>query len=255
MGTERIPGSPYSSTPLQKRSPPLSTTSTSWPLSPSFARLTHNKLNPLDMAIAHPTRKQKQTLEWEYHQLFTRFCELASTPNHPALAHIPPSTSFPQTQWLLKSERKQKVWMKECMIDGIEMLTRTLDQDWPEWAANSTNVLGLLLSELFADFYPWLESLPANQTSCSTLLRFERHMFHYAQLRHTWEWWRHNRQTAPAVCFRPSLTGKNDKVEMARHPVNSRSRVTYTWRGYSEVESRKEWNGDEVMEEDWVVLD
>ena len=86
------------------------------------------------MVSINATRKQKQALGWDYHQLFTRFCELASTPSHPALAHIPPPTSFPQTQWLLQSERKQKVWMKECMIDGIEMLTQALDRDWPEWA-------------------------------------------------------------------------------------------------------------------------
>ncbi|KAG8726344.1 hypothetical protein FRC11_000336, partial [Ceratobasidium sp. 423] len=120
--------------------------------------------------------------------------------------------------------------------------------------ANSTNVLGLLLSDLFADFYPWLENLPVNKTSCSTLLRFERHMFNQAQLRHRWDWWRHNRQTTPAACFRPSLSGDNSKVEMPQHPVNSRTRVTYTWRGYHELERRKECHG-EVMEDGWVVLD
>ncbi|CAE6437678.1 unnamed protein product [Rhizoctonia solani] len=206
------------------------------------------------MGAANPTRKQKQNLGWDYHHLFTRFCEFASTPNHPALAHIPPATSFPQTQWLLRSEKKQKVWMKECMIDGVEMLAQALDRDWPEWAANSTNVLGLLLSDLFIDFYPWLENLPVHQTSCSTLLRFERHMFSHAQLRHTWDWWRYNRQTTPAACFRPSLTGNNEKVEMPRHPVISRSRATYTWRCYHELESKKGCDV-EMMEDDWVVLD
>ncbi|KAH7318880.1 hypothetical protein B0J17DRAFT_633955 [Rhizoctonia solani] len=111
-------------------------------------------------------------------------------------------------QWLLKSDMKQKIWMKECMIGGIDLLTRTLDQDWPEWV-----------------------------------------------LRHTWEWRRHNRQTTPTMWFRPSATGKSEKGKMPRHPVNSSSRVTCTWRGYSEVESKKEWNGDEMMEEDWVVLE
>ncbi|CCO35170.1 hypothetical protein BN14_09285 [Rhizoctonia solani AG-1 IB] len=206
------------------------------------------------MVASSPTRKQKQSLGWDYHLLFTRFCELASTPNHPALAHIPPPTSFPQTQWLLNSESKQKVWMKENMMGGIEMLTHALDQDWPEWAANSTNVLGLLLSDLFRDFYPWLAKLPAHQISCSTLLRFERHMFNQAQLRHTWEWWRQNRQISPGTCFRPSLSGKNEKVVMARHAVNTKTRVTYTWRAYWEAEW-KECSEAEVTEDDWVMLE
>ncbi|CAE6435787.1 unnamed protein product [Rhizoctonia solani] len=236
-------------------STPLPTTPPSSAYHPAIYSYINNKHTPTcDMVASSPTRKQKQTLGWEYHLLFTRFCELASTPNHPALAHIPPATSFPQTQWLLHSESKQKVWMNENMMGGIEMLTHTLDQDWPEWAANRTNVLGLLLSDLFRDFYPWLESLPVHQTSCSTLLRFERHMFNQAQLRHTWEWWRHNRHTTPGTCFRSSLTGSNNKVLMPRHPVNSRSRVTYTWRGYCEVESKKECRG-EVTEEDWVLVE
>ncbi|CUA74263.1 hypothetical protein RSOLAG22IIIB_11074 [Rhizoctonia solani] len=207
------------------------------------------------MASPNPIIKQKQALGWNYHHLFTRFCELASTPKHSAFAGIPPAASFIQTQWLLQSEKKQKVWMKESMMGGIEMLTEALDRDWPAWAANSTNVLGLLLSDLFSDFYPWLENLAVNQTSCSTLLRFERHMFNQAQLRHTWEWWRRHRQTTPCACFRPSLTGKNEKVEMPMHPVNSRTRVTYTWRGYYELEPKKEYTGGEMTEGDWVVLD
>ncbi|CAE7106548.1 unnamed protein product [Rhizoctonia solani] len=207
------------------------------------------------MVVVNPTRKQKRALGWDYHHLFSRFCELASTPNHSTFAHIPPTSSFTQTQWLLKSEKKQKVWKKESMMDGIEMLTRALDRDWPGWAADSTNVLGLLLSDLFIDFYPWLENLPVNQTSCSTLLRFERHMFNQAQLRHTWDWWRYYRQTTPCACFRPSLTGRNDKVEMPSHPVDSRTRVTYTWRGYYELESKKEIDRGEMAEDEWVLLD
>ncbi|CAE6455747.1 unnamed protein product [Rhizoctonia solani] len=101
------------------------------------------------MASANPTSGQKQALGWDYHRLFTCFCELASTPKHSAFAGIPPATSFTQTQCLLQSEKKQKVWMKESMMGGIEMLTEALDQDWPDWAANSTNVLGLILSDLF----------------------------------------------------------------------------------------------------------
>ncbi|KAF8697497.1 hypothetical protein RHS03_07766, partial [Rhizoctonia solani] len=92
------------------------------------------------MVAAIPTRKQQQTLGWEYHLLFTRFCELASVHSHPAFAHIPPPTSFPQTQWLLRSSSKQKVWMNENMMQGIEMLAHTLDQDWPDWAYKRTRI-------------------------------------------------------------------------------------------------------------------
>ncbi|KAF8751846.1 hypothetical protein RHS01_08317 [Rhizoctonia solani] len=187
-GTERIPTSVYNCrpsvpslpSPISHLHPPALITHT---LDPS----TKTKfILDTQHGRSYPYRKQQQTLGWEYHLLFTRFCELASAPSHPAFAHIPPPTSFPQTQWLLRSN-----------------------------SSRSTNVLGLLLSDLFVDFYPWLENLAVHQTSCSTLLRFERHMFNQAQLRHTWQWWRHNRQTTPGACFRPSVTGKREGGDAA----------------------------------------
>ncbi|KAB5588598.1 hypothetical protein CTheo_7964 [Ceratobasidium theobromae] len=199
--------------------------------------------------------KAPENSEWDRRNLFAHFSELASVQNHPALAHVPPMTSFPQTRWFLLSNEPRKIWETDGLIGGIQLLTRNLDREWPEWAANNTNVLGILLSDLFADFFPWLEKLPVNRYSFTTAIRFERHLFAEAQLRHTWEWWRSNHKLTPNACFRPSLTGKKVKIVMAEHAVHSRTRRTYTWRGYYESESKKTKTEVRVTEQDWVLVE
>lgn len=88
------------------------------------------------------------------------------------------------------------------------------------------------------------------------MLRFERHLFDEAQLRHTWDWWKDNRRSNPAACFRPSLLGGKVEVKMAAHAINAKSRRTYTWRGYYEMEMKRGGRkGEKVTEDDWVVVD
>jgi hypothetical protein len=80
--------------------------------------------------------KPKESASWESHNLFARFSELSSVPNHPALTHVPPMTSFPQTQWFLLADESRKIWEKGDMVRGVEMLALKLDREWPDWAVS-----------------------------------------------------------------------------------------------------------------------
>lgn len=126
------------------------------------------------------------------------------------------------------------------------------------YQANSTNVLGIILSDLLTDFIPWLENIPANQSSFTTAIRFEKLLFEEAQLRHTWEWYRYNRKSKPGACFRPSLVGGNaEKIVCAGHPIHSRSRRTYSWRAYRDLVAKKsepEPMAGRLTSDDWVLV-
>jgi hypothetical protein len=119
----------------------------------------------------------------------------------------------------------------------------------------------MILHDLFTEtnFFPWLESLPANQSSFTTLIRFEKLLFLEAQARHTWEWWHINHKSKPATCFRPSLIpGSKGKIGCVGHPINGKSRRTYSWSAYRDIIAyeqmgRKIVTGS-VTNDDWVLL-
>ncbi|KAB5592561.1 hypothetical protein CTheo_4028 [Ceratobasidium theobromae] len=209
------------------------------------------------MPTASFLSNNKDSSEWATENLSAQFSELTSVPNHPALAHIPPPSSFPQTRWFLNAANTRQAWIEGDLTGGVEWLALKLDKDWPEWAANTTNVLGLLLSDLFADFYPWLRNLRVNRLSVmsTVTLRFEQQLFAQAQLRHTWDWWKLNYKTNPRVCFRPSLVGANRKITIAGHPVDKTMKLPCSWREYYERVSKEARYGEKMTEGDWVVVE
>ncbi|KAB5588596.1 hypothetical protein CTheo_7962 [Ceratobasidium theobromae] len=85
--------------------------------------------------------KAPENSEWDRRNLFAHFSELASVQNHPALAHLPPMTSFPQTRWFLLSNEPRKIWETDGLIGGIQLLARNLDREWPEWAVSSPHIV------------------------------------------------------------------------------------------------------------------
>lgn len=137
------------------------------------------------------------------------------------------------------------------------LLLARLAPTWIVTQANSTNVLGLLLSDLFADFYPWLKSLRVNQlTVASTVtLRFEQQLFAQAQLRHTWDWWKLNHKTNSRMRFRPLLMGGSTKIVIAGHPVDETTKQSCSWREYYERASKEGNCGEKMAEEDWIVIE
>ncbi|KAG9091269.1 hypothetical protein FS749_016669 [Ceratobasidium sp. UAMH 11750] len=186
---------------------------------------------------------KQHAADWKSQNAFTHFTELCSVHGHPALAHVP--SKLPATTRFLQTSISRGVWDGSNLTRGVQELALKLDQDWPEWVANTTNVLGVILHDMFADadFFPSLESLPAHQPSITTCIRFEKLLCMEAQVRH---------KSKPATCFRPRA-----KVECAGHPINSNSRRMYSWRAYCEIVAQR-GEGDMAARnmtlDDWVLV-
>ncbi|KAF8595617.1 hypothetical protein BDV93DRAFT_564183 [Ceratobasidium sp. AG-I] len=210
------------------------------------------------MVSANAILSKPNQAQWKSDNLFSHFAELCSVRGHPDLAHVPPMSAFPKTHWFLISDGTRTIWNSGNLACGVQMLALKLDREWPEWATNSTNVLGLILSDLLTEFIPWLENIPANKSSFTTAIRFERLLFEEAQLRHTWEWWRQNCKSKPNACFRPSLVGgKTERIVCAGHPIQSKSRRTYSWRAYRDLvagRSRSGATAEKVTSDNWVLV-
>ncbi|KAG9103251.1 hypothetical protein FRC06_011632 [Ceratobasidium sp. 370] len=201
---------------------------------------------------------KQHAADWNSQNVFAHFTELCSVRGHPALAHVPPE--LPTAAWFLQTSLSRRVWDGSNLASGIQELALKLDRDWPEWAANTTNVLGVILHDMFADanFFASLSSLPAHRSSITTCIRFEKLLYVEAQVRHTREWWQISHKSKPATCFRSSpLPGGKTKVGCAAHPVNGKSRRVYSWRAYHEIVAKR---GEEqtmagnVTLDDWVLV-
>ncbi|KAG8740551.1 hypothetical protein FRC10_004167 [Ceratobasidium sp. 414] len=197
--------------------------------------------------------------DWKSQNAFTHFAELCSVRGHPALAHVP--SKLPTAAWFLQTSISRGAWDGSNLANGVQEFALKLDRDWPEWAANTTNVLGVVLHDMFSDanFFPSLESLPAHQSSITTCIRFEKLLYMEAQMRHTWEWWQVSHKLKPATCFRPSLLpGGKAKVECAGHPINGKSRRTYSWRAYHEIVASEKGEvratARNMIVDDWVLV-
>ncbi|KAG8741301.1 hypothetical protein FRC10_003005 [Ceratobasidium sp. 414] len=201
---------------------------------------------------------KQHAADWKSQNAFTHFSELCSVHGHPALAHIP--SKLPTAAWFLQTSISRGVWDGSNLSDGAQELALKLDRDWQEWTANATNVLGVVLHDIFADtnFFPSLESLPAHQSSITTRIRFEKLLYVEAQVRHTWEWWQIDHRSKAATCFcRSLLSVGKAKVECAGHPVNGRSKRTYSWRAYHEIvarEGKEKATVGNVTLDDWVLV-
>ncbi|KAG9127300.1 hypothetical protein FRC07_014970 [Ceratobasidium sp. 392] len=202
---------------------------------------------------------KQHAADWKSQNAFAHFTELCGTRNHPALSHVPSTLST--AKWFLHTSISHGVWDSSSLAHGVQQLALKLDRDWPEWAANTTNVLSVVLHDMFADtnFFHSLESLSAHQSSITTCIRFEKLLFMEAQVRHTWEWRQINHKSKPATCFRSGLlTAGKVKIECAGHPINRKSRRTYSWRAYREVVAKegvkKHLIPGDVVADDWVLV-
>ncbi|KAG8791436.1 hypothetical protein FRC12_009196 [Ceratobasidium sp. 428] len=203
---------------------------------------------------------KQHAADWKSQNAFAHFTELCNIRNHPSFSHVPPT--LPTAKWFLHTSIAHGVWDGGNLTGGVQLLGLKLDRDWPEWAANTTNVLGVILHDMFADtdFFSSLELLPSHQSSITTRIRFEKLLYMEARVRHTWEWRQINHKSKSATCFHPGLLASGKaKPECAGHPINRKSRRMYSWRAYHEIMVR-ERRGKEVSAveneyaDDWVLV-
>jgi hypothetical protein len=120
--------------------------------------------------------------------------------------------------------------------------------------ATRTNVFGLLLSDLFGRFIPWLKTLLIHIKSTDVCARFERYFFSEAESRHTLQFWCHT-NTPPPDWFHLSKNG--GKVIMdPGHPVILKTKGVPSWRDYhGMMMSDKSWQVVEALPEGgWVYV-
>ncbi|QRV74304.1 hypothetical protein RhiJN_02318 [Ceratobasidium sp. AG-Ba] len=204
--------------------------------------------------------KKQAVADWIAQHAFTHFSELCSVRRHPEFYGVP--SLLPTAKWFLQTSIERGAWNGSSLRPGVEDLALKLDRDWPEWAANATNVLGVILHPMFAEtnFLSSLESLPAHRSSITTCIRFEKLLYLEAQVRHTWKWRQANFKSKPYTCYCTSRSRSGTtKPECAGHPISAKSRRMYSWRGYYDVVTRRrertskgvEWK---VAEDDWVLV-
>ncbi|KAF8746453.1 hypothetical protein RHS02_00681, partial [Rhizoctonia solani] len=209
--------------------------------------MTFNIVLPLNI-VKSSTRLRKQ-------QIFIEYKEFASVPNHPAFTDIPKPWQFPNTQsFLTRHENIHALWDCSDIRKGIKELAQHLDSDWPEWAATRTNAFGTIISDLFAHFLSWLNSLPAHARSGNVGSAFEQHLFAEAEARHTLEFWCDSGVPPPSWFH---LSQKAEKWIMnPGQPVIPKAKGRPSWRYYHEMmKSDGSWTVVEALPEGgWVYV-
>lgn len=180
---------------------------------------------PLNI-LSKESRLRKQAM-------FLEFKELAAIRSHPAFEAVPRPWDLPKTRNFIEDTMNIDIWNRYDIRYGVKTLASRLDEEWSDWAATRTNVFGLLLSDLFSRFMPWLEQLPAHVNAADIGVRFERYFFAEAELRHTLEFWC-KANTPPPGWFH--LSGKKAKVMMnPGNPVIPKAKCIPSWRYYHEM--------------------
>ncbi|KAG8678968.1 hypothetical protein FRC08_017337 [Ceratobasidium sp. 394] len=189
--------------------------------------------------------------------IFQEYTEIASIRHHPALAAAPHPTTLRMTNQYLKCPLAREGWKKSDMRAAVAQLAACLDIDWPEWAFTRTNVLGLILSNLFLDFVPWLERLPIHSKSKSNLIGvcFEKQLFAAAHERHFTKHWEHRGRVRPDWF---QLNYSEDKARMdVGHPMvkMGTNRMMISWRAYQEAALQNvSWFSHIVPEDSYVYV-
>ncbi|KAF8600403.1 hypothetical protein BDV93DRAFT_559379 [Ceratobasidium sp. AG-I] len=192
-------------------------------------------------ATSKETRRRNKAIYLEY-------AELAAVDNHPAIVAIAVKL-FPYTRQFLQDPKNSRIWETVDIQPAVEQVALRLDRDWPDWAASRTNVFGVVLSDLFYWFFPWLEALPSKKHAINAGMRFERHLFAQAEARQSIDWWK-ERNTQPAPWFRISETGERMRI-YAGHPVMQMK--ARSWRYYQQYMVAK-GAMKVVPEEGWVYV-
>ncbi|QRV77948.1 hypothetical protein RhiJN_05963 [Ceratobasidium sp. AG-Ba] len=190
--------------------------------------------------------------------IFREYIEVASVRHHPALAAVPHPARLRRTREFLKSPGSRKsAWNKTDMCLAVTELAYCLDIDWPEWSMTRTNVFGLILSDLFRDFVPWLEQLPTHARLKSSLVGvlFEKYLFAAAHERHYTKYY-YKKSRARPDWF--GLAYADDKARMdVGHPavtVDRKKRVV-SWRAYQEAAlAQVSWYKHVVPEDEYVYV-
>ncbi|KAG8740763.1 hypothetical protein FRC10_003921 [Ceratobasidium sp. 414] len=185
------------------------------------------------------------------HAIFHEFMELASIPNHPALAAVPPPEALRKTFQFLQSRPMRLLWKRGDMKAGCARLALRLDVEWPEWALTRTNVFGLLLSDLFAEFYYYLEGQPNNTPNNLFYIRFEKHLIREAERRHDNRWWASQRLQPLAWCD-PEM---DRSVRMyPGHPFHAPKNTLVSWRRFHLVMMARKLKPEDATKEGFVYV-
>lgn len=89
------------------------------------------------MVSAPAVLSRPNQAQWKSENLFAHFNELSSVRDHPALAHIPPASAFPKTNWFLIADGTRTIWDSGNLASGVQMFALKLDREWPEWAVSA----------------------------------------------------------------------------------------------------------------------
>ncbi|KAG9121876.1 hypothetical protein FRC07_001977 [Ceratobasidium sp. 392] len=183
--------------------------------------------------------------------IFKEFVELASVPNHPALATIPPPGALRNTFHFLQSRPMRILWKRGDMKTGCAKLALRLDTEWPEWALTRTNVLGLLLSDIFAEFYYYLEDQPNNTPNNDFYIRFERRLMREAEYRHNSTWWDTRRLQPSAWCSEEMEGGV---IIYPGHPFHTPKNMLISWRRFHLVMVARKLKPEDATREGYVYV-
>ncbi|KAG8684903.1 hypothetical protein FRC09_015074 [Ceratobasidium sp. 395] len=219
----------------------------------------HNPVQPLRQPVPGqrrlpvPGERSKDLPEVEKRRItiFQEFIQLASASNHPAFAAVPPPEALRKTFHFLQTRSMRILWKRGDMRAGCAKLALRLDTEWPEWALTRTNVVGLLLSKIFDEFYYYLEDQPNNTPNNLFFIRFEKHLMGEAEYRHRSEWWAGRRLQPSAWCDRGMERGT---MVYPGHPFHAPKGTTVSWRRFHLVMVARKLRPADVTKEGYVYL-
>ncbi|KAG8765733.1 hypothetical protein FRC12_007343, partial [Ceratobasidium sp. 428] len=114
-----------------------------------------------------------------------------------------------------------------------------------------TNVIGLLLSEIFTEFYYYLEDQPNNTPNNLFFIRFEKHLMREAENRHRSEWWA-GRKLQPLVWYDKEMEGGT--MVYPGHPFHAPKGTTVSWRRFHLVMVARKLRPADATKEGYVYL-
>ncbi|KAG8721300.1 hypothetical protein FRC09_008103 [Ceratobasidium sp. 395] len=183
--------------------------------------------------------------------IFQEFVGFASVSKHSALASIPAPAALRNTFHFLQSRSMRILWKRGDIKAGCAKLALRLDTEWPEWALSRTNVFGLLLSEMFDEFYYYLEDQPNNTSNNSFFVEFEKHLMLEAEYRHRSDWWTSRRLRPSAWCNNET---KGDTIIYPGHPFHVPKGVIVSWRRYHLVMVARRLKAEDATKEGYVYI-
>ncbi|KAG8699211.1 hypothetical protein FRC09_006753 [Ceratobasidium sp. 395] len=183
--------------------------------------------------------------------IFQEFVGFASVSKHSALASTPPSAALRNTFQFLQSRSMRILWKRGDIKAGCAKLALRLDTEWPEWALSRTNVFGLLLSEIFDEFYYYLEDQPNNAFNNGFFVEFEKHLMLEAEYRHRSEWWSNRRLRPSAWC---NDGAKGDTIIYPGHPFHVPKGVIVSWRRFHLVMVARRLKAEDATKEGYVYI-